>query len=60
MDKVLANNSVYNVRKSYLVTVIDTRPDSPIADKVALLDMCTHEQHYTIDGLHHDTFIIYY
>lgn len=60
MDKVIANNKAYSVNKSYLVTVIDLRPDSPITDKLTHLDMCTHEQHYVTDGLHHDTFVIHY
>lgn len=60
MDKVIANNNAYSVNKSYLVTVIDYKSDSSISDKVTLLPMCTHEQHYVVDGLHHDAFVIHY
>ena len=60
IGKVNANNSVYDVRKSYLITVIDRKADSPIVDKITLLDLCTYDRHFVSDGLYHDTFVIYY
>lgn len=60
MDKVIANNSAYGINKSYTLTVIDEDPDSTIVDRVALLEFCKHDRHYVADGLHHNTFVIYY
>lgn len=60
MDRTTANNNVYKMDKTYMITVMDRSPDSPLLDKVLSLPMCRHDRHYISDGLHHDTFIIYY
>lgn len=60
LNTLIANNSTYQLFKSYDVTVIDSDPDSEIVDKVALLPRCSHDRHYVSDGLNHDVFVINY
>lgn len=55
-----ANNNPYIMRKQYRLMVIDTDPDSPIPDNVALLPRCNFVNHYTKDNLNHDIYDIYY
>lgn len=55
-----ANDSIYTQSTSYTVTVIDEDPDSEIVTKVANLQNCHYDRHYTSDGLNHDVFTIYY
>lgn len=59
IETTYANNKPYLMDTSYLLTVIDKRPDSPIVKIVAALPKCRHTSHYTVNNLHHDTFIIY-
>lgn len=60
IDNKVANNKPYMTTRSYEVTVVDWDPDSPIVDKLALLDGCEHDRHYYADGLNHDVFTIKY
>lgn len=55
----MADNTVYNQHTSYDVTIIDPNPDSEIVYNISLLKYCTHDRHYTADGLNHDVFTIY-
>jgi hypothetical protein len=55
-----ADNHPYRNIKRYLVTVIDSDPDSPIPDKVAALPMCTFNRFYTADDLNHDVFNLFF
>lgn len=57
---IFADNKLYMDKKRYIVTVIDYDPDSIILDKIKNLPMCTHDTHYTSDGLNHDVYILYY
>jgi hypothetical protein len=54
-----ADNKPYLSDTSYMLTVIDKRPDSPIVKIVAALPKCRHTSHYTVNNLHHDTFTIF-
>lgn len=60
IDNNSANNGVYLQNVAYLVTVIDSDPDSQIVKEVSRLPMCRFNRHYTADNLNHDTFVIYY
>ena len=56
-----ADDGAYIRVRSYDVTLIDKRPDSPLVDDI--LDRflyCRYIRHQTIDNLHHDYFTIYY
>jgi hypothetical protein len=55
-----ANNLPYTTQKQYLVTVIDSDPDSVIPDKVQALPKTIFERHYKKDDLNHDVYKIYY
>lgn len=60
MEMVHADNSVYHRRVRYMVTVIDSDPDSTVVDKVSMLPLCRFERHYVQDNLNHDVFEIYF
>lgn len=60
IDTVYANNLAYAQKLAYKVTVIDRDPDSEIVKKVAMLPLCSFDQHYASDNLNHDVFTIYY
>lgn len=55
-----ADDLPYHRRKRYMVTVIDSDPDSEIPDKVADLPMCTFDRFYTADQLNHNVFRLYF
>ena len=60
-DKGLhANNSLYFLRKRYMLTVIDKNPDSIIPDAVRGLAYCDFERSYKKDNLNHWVFTIYF
>lgn len=54
-----ADNRLYFSQKSYLVTVIDPDPDSPLPDKVAQIPKSSMIRHYKTDHLNHDVFTIF-
>ena len=60
IENEFANDSIYNQRRSYLITVIDSDPDSEIVNKVSIMKTCKHDRHYKVDNLNHDIFTIYY
>lgn len=55
-----ANNKPYGYRKQYLVTVIDSNPDSLIPDKVAALPLCVFDRFYTANNLNHDVYKLFF
>lgn len=55
-----ADDGVYNLRVRYMVTVIDSDPDSEIVKRISMLPLCRFERHYVQDNLNHDVFEIYY
>lgn len=55
-----ANNSLYNHRVMYMVTVMDKNPDSSIPDALRVLPYCELDRFYTADNLNHWVFTIYY
>lgn len=54
-----ADNGTYNRRIRYMVTVIDSDPDSEIVNRVSMLPYCYFDRHYVQDNLNHDVFEIY-
>lgn len=56
IDTLHADNIPYSNNKVYTLTVIDKNPDSELPDKIAKLESCVFEQHYTSDNLNHDVF----
>lgn len=55
-----ADDTLYENRKSYAVTVIDRNPDSVIPDEVQKLPYCAFDRCYKADNLNHYVFTIYY
>lgn len=55
-----ANNSVYGLKRRYLVTFITDDPDSPIINELASLDLCRFIRHYKSDNLNHYVFELYH
>lgn len=60
IDEKFANDELYLSKKCYIVTVMDTNPDSLIPDKVGRLTLCSFDRHYTVNGLNHDVYTLYY
>lgn len=60
INNTFASNTVYMQAKAYTVTVICTKPDREVVEKVSRLPMCKFDRHFTSDGLHHDVFTLYY
>lgn len=59
-DTFYANDKKYFGMKRYLITVVDANPDSLIPDKVLKMQYCEFLNHFTIDGLNHDVYSLYY
>lgn len=59
-SQTYANDSVYNRKVAYTLTVIDPDPDSVLLEKVTNLPMCKFQTHYKADNLNHDVYNIYY
>ena len=55
-----SGNKPYFYQTRYLVTVIDTNPDSAIPKKIAMLPMCVFDRFYTADNLNHDVYKLFY
>lgn len=55
-----ANDDVYLQTVKYKVTIVDRDPDSEIVSRMTKFKMARFDRHYIVDGLNHDTFIIYY
>lgn len=55
-----AGNKPYSSTKRYQVTIIDRKPDSPIADRVAALPMSSFSRAFKSDGLNHDIYTLYF
>lgn len=55
-----ANNSVYGLKRRYLVTFITDDPDSPIINELASLYLCRFIRHYKSDNLNHYVFELYH
>lgn len=55
-----ADNEPYSFEDQYQVTLIDPDPDSDIRRKIASLPKCLYETHYTVDGLNHEVFNLYF
>lgn len=60
MELKHADNSPYNNRIRYTVTVIDSNPDSEFVKLVSMLPLCRYDRHYVQDNLNHDVFTIYF
>lgn len=55
-----ADDKLYINKKRYMVTVIDSDPDSLVPDKLALLPLCSFDRHFTSNNLNHDVYSLYF
>ena len=60
IENTFADDSIFMQAFAYDVTVIDDDPDSEIVMSLSRLPRCSHDRHYTSDGLNHDVFVLYY
>lgn len=60
IENDFADDSVYNQRIAYQVTVIDENPDSEYVKKVSMLPKCSYDRHFVSDNLNHDVFTLYF
>ena len=60
IDKDNADDTAYRITKRYELIVISKTPDLAVIDKLLELPYCSYDRHYVADGLHHDTFTLYY
>lgn len=58
-DTKFADDKPYDIRTRYMVTVIDTDPDSDIPKQVALLPMSSFNRFYVVDNLNHDVYSVF-
>lgn len=60
-DKKFSNNGIYVVLQEYQLMVIESNPDSTVANDIeAGLEYCGIRQYYTADNLNHTTLNLYY
>lgn len=55
-----AANSLYSKATRYQVTAITTNPDDTWPFELLGLPLCRHDRSYTVDGLTHEVFEIYF
>ncbi len=55
-----ADDKPYSNKKRYMITVIDTNPDSSIPSKIAAMPMSIFNRFYTVDTLNHDVYNVYF
>lgn len=60
ITSTFANDAKYSQRKRYQITVIDTRPDNPVIDKILELPYSGYDRNFKSDNLEHDSLILYY
>ncbi len=54
-----ANNKLYLNAPSFMVTLIDSNPDSIIPDAILEIPYCQFDRHYISENLNHWVFTIY-
>lgn len=60
VDTIFADNEPYSLTKRYMITSIDTNPDSEIPMAIAKLPMTTYSRSFTVENLNHDNFTTYF
>ena len=60
MDISFANNKPYKNMKQYMITVIDSNPDSLIPDKIAALPLVSFDRFFTANNLNHYVYKLFF
>ena len=55
-----ANNGKYRTRNKYTLTLIDRDPESILQARIESLPYCAFDRVFSVDGLHHYTYTIYF
>lgn len=55
-----ADNIAYRNTNCYILTYIDTDPDSAMIDRIAKLPLCSIDRNYDADDLHHTVYTLYF
>jgi hypothetical protein len=59
-DTKFADNNPYAHELRYMITIIDTNPDSEIPNKIASLPKSLFNRFYVADNLNHDVYSVYF
>lgn len=59
-DTKFADNAPYSHEIRYMITIIDTNPDSEIPSKIAALPKSIFNRFYVADNLNHDVYSVYF
>lgn len=57
-DSNFADNIPYIFNEKYEITAIYIDPDSELPKRIAELQSCSHDRHYTANNLSHDVYTI--
>lgn len=60
MNSTFANDEVYKLDHGYKLVYIHSDPDDPLVDEITKFPKCRFIREYTVDGLYHDEYIIYW
>ena len=60
LDISFANNKPYTHMKRYMITVIDSNPDSLIPDKIAALPLVSFDRFFTANNLNHYVYKLFF
>lgn len=55
-----ANDTIYLLKKSYTITLIDKNPDSEFEDEIRKLPYCSFNRSFASEGLNHYVFTIFF
>lgn len=59
-DTIHADNIKYRTLNKYMVTVIGHDPDFPLLAELEELPYCSFDRQFSIDGLYHTTYTLYF
>lgn len=60
IENSFADDQVYSSKKRYLITLIESNPDSELIDVLSKLPTCKFNRYYAADNLNHYSFTIFF
>lgn len=60
IEKDIANDKTYMIRRRYSVTIISKLCDPQVIDKLVMLPYCSFDRSYVADNLNHYVFTLYW
>ena len=55
-----ADNMTYLMKREYIITVIDKKPDNPVIEKILSLPLSGFSRSYKADNLYHTVLTLYF